>query len=335
VTLTAAPVRRLLAWPRLLGVLVILCAALGGLAPFLLLRDPGGGGAGTSRVELRTIRQTVPARVSFTFIPAGEVAAPASGTVTEVKTHVGDVAGRGRELLVVDGRALVAVNAPAPFTRELRRGDSGEDVAALQSALAEEGYYRDPETGSFDDATRIAQEAWQRVHNLPVTGDFDPRDVLVGTWPARVAEVLVTAGGRVEAGQAVIVLSESVATVGTLELVNEGDGGRVLHGMRLEWPGGGGMVEREGDGPLAVRFEGGGGYTSEVTSLDATVILRERDNALSVPVEAISREGEQAYVTVVAPQGGEQRIPVQTGVSDGTYIQVSGDLRVGDEVAIP
>ncbi len=159
-TLTAAQPRRLPGRRQLLAAVAVAAAVFGALAVFLLLRDPGGGGAGTSRVELRTIRQTVPARVSFTFIPAGEVAAPASGTVTEVKTHVGDVAGRGRELLVVDGRALVAVNAPAPFTRELRRGDSGEDVAALQSALAEEGYYRDPETGSFDDATRIAQEAW-------------------------------------------------------------------------------------------------------------------------------------------------------------------------------
>ncbi|MEX0784268.1 MAG: hypothetical protein WD557_16630 [Dehalococcoidia bacterium] len=72
-----------------------------------------------------------------------------------------------------------------------------------------------------------------------------------------------------------------------------------------------------------------------MTSLDATVVLRERDNALSVPVEAVSRDGEQAYVTVISPGGDEARIPVQTGLSDGTYIQVSGDIRVGDEVVIP
>ncbi|MEX0784269.1 MAG: peptidoglycan-binding protein [Dehalococcoidia bacterium] len=247
-TLTAAPVRRLPAWTRLV-VVAILCAALGGLAVLLLLRDAGGGAAVTSRVELRTIRQTVPARVSFAFTPTGEVVAPVSGTVTEVKTQVGDVVGRGRELLVVDGRALVAVNAPAPFTRELRSGDSGEDVAALQSALAEEGYYRGPATGLFDDATRVALEAWQRVHKFPVTGVFEPRDVLVGTWPARVAEVRVTAGSRVGAGQAVLSLSERVTTVGTLSLASEADRPRVLHGMRVEWPGGGGMIQREGDRP--------------------------------------------------------------------------------------
>ncbi|MGH2607796.1 MAG: peptidoglycan-binding protein [Tepidiformaceae bacterium] len=286
----------------------------------------------TARAELRTIRQSVPALVSFPFEQTGEARCFASGVVTDVETYEGDVVGRGRELLVVDGRPVVAVNAAAPFPRELRARDTGDDVAVLQAALAEEGYYRGVVSGEFDEATFLALKAWQRVHKLPATGVFEPRDVLVGTWPSRVHEVRVRAGDRVEAGQAVLVLSESVVRVGTLELANRSDDGRVLDGMRVEWPGGGGTVERSEDA-LFVRFEAGGGYTSEATALEAVIVLRERENVLSVPVEAVLRDGDQAYVRV-RDGDHERRVAVQPGVSDGTYTQVTGDLRVGDQVVV-
>ncbi|MGI6726707.1 MAG: YfbK domain-containing protein [Christensenellales bacterium] len=61
----------------------------------------------------------------------------------------------------------------APFTQELRPGDSGEEVLAMQTRLKELGYFTGRPDGKFDDATRAALIRFQQDNNLLATGTLD------------------------------------------------------------------------------------------------------------------------------------------------------------------
>lgn len=59
------------------------------------------------------------------------------------------------------------------ITRELREGDSGSDVSALQTRLNRLGFLSVGASGSYGTATTAAVEAFQAAEELPVTGRAD------------------------------------------------------------------------------------------------------------------------------------------------------------------
>ena len=79
---------------------------------------------------------------------------------------------------------------------------------------------------------------------------------------------------------------------------------------------------------------------------NVTLVLEQDDNALTIPVRAISREGGHAGVLVVTPQDRIERRQVQLGLEDSARVQVlsglsprervvaenSSDLRPGEKV---
>jgi peptidoglycan hydrolase-like protein with peptidoglycan-binding domain len=66
-----------------------------------------------------------------------------------------------------------AATATRPFTRTLRKGDTGTDVRTLQTWLSELGY-KVPDTGYFWTVTQAAVKRFQSAHKLrPVTGVVD------------------------------------------------------------------------------------------------------------------------------------------------------------------
>ena len=74
-------------------------------------------------------------------------------------------------LLMALSLALPALGAP--FTQELRPGDSGEEVLAMQMRLKELGYFTGQPDGNFDKATRAALILFQQDNNLLATGTLD------------------------------------------------------------------------------------------------------------------------------------------------------------------
>ena len=74
-------------------------------------------------------------------------------------------------LLMALSLALPALGAP--FTQELRPGDSGEEVLAMQMRLKELGYFTGQPDGNFDEATRAALILFQQDNNLLATGTLD------------------------------------------------------------------------------------------------------------------------------------------------------------------
>ena len=70
----------------------------------------------------------------------------------------------------------------APPTRTLRRSDKGEDVKSLQQRLKELGYYEGRITGTYNEGTEAAVEAFQKKSSLEADGVCGPitRTVLYG-----------------------------------------------------------------------------------------------------------------------------------------------------------
>lgn len=60
------------------------------------------------------------------------------------------------------------------FVSELKQGDSGEDVTALQELLASSGFLTVPSTGYFGVLTATAVQAYQRAHGIVPTGYVGP-----------------------------------------------------------------------------------------------------------------------------------------------------------------
>jgi HlyD family secretion protein len=73
-------------------------------------------------------------------------------------------------------------------------------------------------------------------------------------------------------------------------------------------------------------------------SANAEIILEERDAALIVPEAAITYDADRkAFVDLVDPgaDGGRRRVPVATGISNGTRTQITDGLEAGDRVVLP
>ncbi|MGC8838792.1 MAG: hypothetical protein ACP5UM_10290, partial [Anaerolineae bacterium] len=64
------------------------------------------------------------------------------------------------------------------------------------------------------------------------------------------------------------------------------------------------------------------------------VIVGRRQNALLVPTMALE-QGEEGYmVRVVEMDGSQVVVPVEVGLSDGTYTEVVRGLNEGDQVVV-
>jgi hypothetical protein len=85
---------------------------------------------------------------------------------------------------IIDGRAQLGIpflpnTGIELFTRVLKQGDRGEDVAMLQTRLGSTGIYKGPVTGYFGVLTAAAVRSLQRGLGLTVTGSLDASTIAV------------------------------------------------------------------------------------------------------------------------------------------------------------
>ena len=80
-------------------------------------------------------------------------------------------------------------------------------------------------------------------------------------------------------------------------------------------------VTFQNDGSLRVGMSG-----------TATVIMEKADQVVAVPAEAIQEGENGSYVLVVKDDGSTKETPVETGISDGTYIEIKSGLKGNETV---
>jgi hypothetical protein len=182
---------------------------------------------------------------------------------------------------------------------------------------------------------------------------FNPTDMIVGRWPTRVGQVFVKAGAPVTPGEPILSLTEPNLSV-TLQ-ATAADRSKLRVGQRatVQIDGesnvaAGTITELDsapttistGTGPSQQVYEG----RIEVNDLNGadgsqvsiTVIDQEETNALTVPIAAVKQNGSGVSVVRVInlANGRISEVPVTTGLTEGSYIQITKGLRAGQIVVV-
>ena len=178
---------------------------------------------------------------------------------------------------------------------------------------------------------------------------FLPGDMVVAAWPARVGTVSVDDGEFILLGQEVLTLTEPDFTI-TLTL-NPTDRGNLEVGMAVEVeiqasdeeavPG----VILELDETATVTGDGSERYegvieTFEVldavdgASVNVDVTREEKIDVITVPIAAVLQDGQgNDVVRVVLVDGTTTQVQIETGLSEGAFVEVTEGL-VGDELVL-
>lgn len=176
---------------------------------------------------------------------------------------------------------------------------------------------------------------------------------LVAPFDGVVAAVNVTPGEEVGQGAPVTLLDISRYTVTVT--VDEVDVARVTPGQPVEV-----LIDALGAPALSgtvLRVAPQARAGSEVTSYEvdvevdpssrpvragmtasAMIVVERRDDALSVPAEAVRQEGGAEVVTVVGEADGRTTLiarPVQTGAQIDGRVEIVGGLEAGERVLVP
>ena len=178
---------------------------------------------------------------------------------------------------------------------------------------------------------------------------FLPGDMVVASWPARIGTVSVDDGEFILLGQEVLTLTEPDFTI-TLTL-NPTDRGNLEVGMAVEVeiqasdqeavPG----VILELDETATVGGDGSERYegvieTFEVldavdgASVNVDVTREEKIDVITVPVAAVLQDGQgNDVVRVVLLDGSTTQVQIETGLSEGAWVEVTEGL-TGDELVL-
>jgi multidrug efflux pump subunit AcrA (membrane-fusion protein)/peptidoglycan hydrolase-like protein with peptidoglycan-binding domain len=189
------------------------------------------------------------------------------------------------------------------------------------------------------------------LHALRDDVSFRPTDIIVGAWPIRIGQVLVDEGESVQAGAPLLSLVDTGLTV-TLR-ANATDRTKLEPGQKVTVKLTGGNVEADGtiselDDTATIDQESGEQYYEgkiEVAELDAAdgsgvtiqVVLDQKSDAITVPIAAVLQDGDGNDVVRVIDLEGDGSVTekkVTTGISEGSYIEISEGLDGGEIVVV-
>ena len=139
------------------------------------------------------------------------ISAPVAGTVTELIGE-GESVERNTAIAEINAVPMVAFFGDKPMYRNVRQGDVGDDVVAIEQNLAALGYHATTDSdgdlvdtgfvvdGVFDAATEDAVERWQADLGVAETGEVTLGSVVMVPGPSSVASIWTVVGGLVTPG---------------------------------------------------------------------------------------------------------------------------------------
>ena len=276
----------------------------------------------------------------------------ARGTYTQLP-DVGDRVDCGGVLYRVDDKPVLLLCGTLPAYRSLRVGDDGRDVRQLNRNLHVRGA-----GDAFTAKTEKALEALERRRGVHVNGSLGLGEAVFLPEAVRIAKVTGQLGGFASPGAQAL-----NATSGTLHVqvnLDPSQQGAVERGDRAQ-------ITLPGNTTVTGKVVGFGRTAKapaeqDSSAADATIptyislddpgkargldrapvqvqiTTKGVDDALSVPVTAlIGRSGGGFAVEVVRAVERRELVAVRVGLFDTAdgRVQVEGDLRAGDRVAVP
>ena len=139
-------------------------------------------------------------QVTPKLAPAQQGVVYAQGVVTASRCLPGAVFSSGREVLAVNGVPVFALATRIPLWRDLRSGDRGADVAALNDELARLKLLPGKPGGVYSTETRIAVRRLLRSNSSNLKRE---RIIWLPNEEVRLADCSASVGREVAAGQSV------------------------------------------------------------------------------------------------------------------------------------
>jgi peptidoglycan hydrolase-like protein with peptidoglycan-binding domain len=370
----------------LLGIVIVaLLGAIGGLLISTSVKSPADLAAqsqppGLTRLTVTVRRQVItstvlaqgvvsqPAEVSGPAATGGGAgsSAGAQPIVTRIFLHTGSAVPPGSVILEVAGRPLFVFAGTVPAYRNLVPGESGEDVAQLQTGLELLGFGLGNDTsGVYGPGTATAVAAFYQSIGYPPpmisTGPKADRGAMmplsefmfVPRFPAHLASIGAKVG-ETASGKLITLSMGNPAIAGQL---NPGDRGLVRPGMKVtitDTVTGKSVRGRvtsvrsqaktkhsiSGGIYLPMRIRPSRPLRTALIGQNVSLTITAAHSAgpvLAVPEAAIfaSVDGS-TYVTKVTGSHSQVRVPVRTGITGGGLVQItpvgSGTLAAGDTV---
>lgn len=228
-----------------------------------------------------------PVQLTIAQAPPTQVRTGVSGIVTESSCVVGDVVKSGRHTFSVDGSPLVNLSTTVPFWRDLRDGDSGVDVDALQTELRRLG-----QDVRIDG--EVGPETLNAVAAIRGLDEVDQFEMSAFVWlPAPALEVRqceALRGAQVGSGGSLMSVDGSVPTVNVMGLPIEAlPGERTLLVDGDEFQLAAMTITDESEIRRLVESPAfrDARKIDEQTWLEATVVLSAPARVLSVPPSAV------------------------------------------------
>lgn len=318
----------------------------------------------TSAVDLETLEydDAATVRLTLTRDEGPTLTSPAAGRLTAFTCAAGQQLTSGESIGSVDGVSITALATSIPLYRDLTDSDTGEDVRALQQALAELGYSVRPD-GQVGEYTR----------RLVTTLLDGPRAATLDVIPAsrvlwlpasqvEVAQCLAQVGAHVETTTPLLRTPSTVSAAHLSELPSQPvPGDRVLTVPGAESPLALGearevpaelldslrSVDLSAAEPASSSQAGTGSSETEgknAQSLQVRWALATPLTVVSVPPSALyqlderqaclqSPQGEAFPVTLVGSQLGASLVVLDTSASPQTTLPAQATLSPDDALA--
>jgi hypothetical protein len=182
---------------------------------------------------------------------------------------------------------------------------------------------------------------------------FEPTDMIVDQWPVRIGQVYVKAGTTVATGEAILSLTEPTLSVTLQATASQRTKLRVgqhctvaITGENTSSPG---VITELDSSPTTSSGSGAQASSAQVyegrieapqlkgadgSQVSITVVTQQVENGLTVPISAVKQNGTgQDVVRVIDLSTGKiTTVKVQTGITQGSYIQVTRGLHRGQVV---
>jgi multidrug efflux pump subunit AcrA (membrane-fusion protein) len=337
-----------------LAVPVALVVVAGG-GVWLMTRDSTASETGTTAtVSTQTMRETVSADGTLAASRTSDESFAVSGTVTEVAVAEGDRVHKGDVLATVGKTGLVASRtaAASSLAAALSQLDEDEDAGASDVQVAADQAAVVSARATLADARQAVTDATLQatIAGTVTSVDLSKGDT-VGTGASGGADDQASGGDSTtdtSTGTISIVATGSYVVDAT---VAASDVDQLEKGLQAEVAVTGvsdtvygtvsevGLVAETNDSgaavfPVTIAVTGKQKDLYAGVSATATVIVKQRDDVLTVVSRALTTEDGKTYATKVE-DGKETKVEVTTGETSGMTTEIVSGLEEGDAVVVP
>jgi peptidoglycan hydrolase-like protein with peptidoglycan-binding domain len=302
----------------------------------------------TAELAVRSISSTEKFDGTLQFEGSTTVGVEARGVVTKTRV-VGDVVEQGGALGWIDNKPVTLLYGELPQWRSLESGmQDGPDVRQLERALVDLGYAKGlglTVDNSFTSATQVAVKRMQDALGLAEDGIIDKGEIVFLPGSARITGVTSKTGESVGASlvevsstKRVVKVDLAVAKRGrlavgqsvTVKLPDGTSAQAVVRSVATAVDAG-----KEGAETLAVIVDlGDANVALEDAAVDVEAKTVLATDVLTAPVSALLAQAGGGYAVERIGDAGSETIPVELGAFGNGFVEVRGDVRVGDRVVV-